>query len=137
MSAPISQLDRHIMARTIIGESRGEPVAGRAAVGWVIRNRWKQQIHAESTIAGTCLKRAQFSCWNENDPNRNLILGFPETSDMYEQTLEIVDDILSDVGVDPTAGSLHYHAKGITPDWVVGHTPVIELGKHLFFNDVA
>ena len=137
MTALVSELDRHIMARTILGEARGEPAAGRAAVGWVIRNRWKEQIHAESTIAGTCLKRAQFSCWNEHDSNRKIILEYPETSMLFHDTMVIVDDVLSDTGIDPTSGSLHYCVTNLDPDWSIGHTPIMTIGSHKFFNDVA
>ena len=63
------------MARTIWGEARGEDEQGKIAVGHVIKNRRDKQTWMGKTIKDVCLKKWQFSCWNENDPNREKILA--------------------------------------------------------------
>jgi len=58
------------MARTLWGEARGESEEGQVAVGHVIKNRVEKKTWYGKTIKDVCLKKWQFSCWNENDPNR-------------------------------------------------------------------
>ena len=56
------------MAKTVWGEARGEDKEGRIAVASVILNRKNKQGWMGKTIIDVCLKKWQFSCWNENDP---------------------------------------------------------------------
>jgi hypothetical protein len=66
--------DTLILAKTIYGEARGEISQGKVAVGCVVMNRYySKKWFAGSTLAGTCMKKMQFSCWNENDPNRKIL----------------------------------------------------------------
>ena len=72
-----------ILARTIYGEARGEGLEGMEAVALVVINRVKAKkwftgydlINGVKipSVAQTCLKRAQFSCWNKNDANYPLL----------------------------------------------------------------
>lgn len=58
--------DIDILARTIYGEARGEKTAGKKAVACVIMNRYKaKKWFSGKTIAETCQKPWQFSCWNK------------------------------------------------------------------------
>ena len=62
--------DIDILARTIYGEARGETDEGKRAVGLCILNRYRSnKWFAGNTIAETCQKPWQFSCWNKKDPN--------------------------------------------------------------------
>lgn len=70
--------DTDILARTIYGEARGESISGQEAIASVILNRVafakrRGRYWWGNTIAGVCLAPWQFSCWNENDPNRKII----------------------------------------------------------------
>ena len=132
---PISTWDRLVMIRTVIGEARGEPTAGKAAVAWDIRNRFYSGRFG-LTIAGVCMARKQFSCWNDSDVNRQVCANYDENTEVYKQIAAIVEDVLSNEGVDPTAGSTHYCTRNLNPPWAEGHEPVIEIGAHKFFNDV-
>ena len=63
-----------IAARTVYGEARGESLVGKKAVVHVLMNRVAKKImDSDSTIAQAALRFKQFSCWNENDPNRLLL----------------------------------------------------------------
>jgi len=58
------------MAKTVWGEARGESVKGQIAVAWVIKNRADNPRWWGKTIEEVCLKKYQFSCWLESDPNK-------------------------------------------------------------------
>ena len=59
------------LARTVWGEARGEGTEGQKAVIHTVFNRFKSgRWYAGKTIAATCKKPWQYSCWNKNDPNR-------------------------------------------------------------------
>ena len=132
---PISTWDRLVMIRTVIGEARGEPAAGKAAVAWVIRNRFYSGRFG-LTIAGVCMARKQFSCWNDSDANRQVCANYDENTDVYRQIAAIVEDVLSNEGVDPTANSTHYHVRNTPAYWAQEHEPIIEIGAHAFYNDI-
>ena len=83
VAAMTAELDIDTLARTIYGEARGEDRQSKIAVACVILNRVQQRKQCGyrnidgrkiPTIAATCLKPWQFSCWNEKDPNRKVIL---------------------------------------------------------------
>lgn len=59
--------EQKIVAMTILGEARNQGQAGMYAVACVIAER---SISWKKTPKQVCLKKFQFSCWNENDPNR-------------------------------------------------------------------
>ncbi len=70
-----------IMALTIYGEARGESAEGKIAVGSVILERVDHRGWDGKTIPEVCLKRKQFSCFNENDPNYGKLLNIAENWD--------------------------------------------------------
>lgn len=124
------------MAKTVWGEARGEDKEGRIAVASVILNRKNKQSWMGKTIKDVCLKKWQFSCWNENDPNLEKIKNL-KLEDLTE-FLDIAYGVVSGMYEDPTSGSTHYYAKSMKspPKWAEGKEPVLDHGGHLFFNDV-
>lgn len=124
-------------ARTVWGEARGETQAGKVAVAWVIRNRFEsEKWFAGATIKDTVLKPYQFSCWNENDPNRVEVLNVEFDNKDLQKCLYAVLGVFTNLEPDPTYGSTHYHADGVSPDWADGKVPVCSIGGHRFFNDI-
>ena len=128
--------DLLIVARTVYGEARGESTVGKKAVVHVFMNRVQAKImDADSTLAQACLRFKQFSCWNENDPNRLLLqkvsLDDKDLRICLKCALEALDED------DFTNGATHYHSKGVTPKWALGHTPCFTEGNHLFYNDIV
>lgn len=133
--------DLEILAKTVYGEARGEERVGKQAVAWVVLNRFNaRRWYSASTIAGTCLMRRQFSCWNEFDPN------FAKTSGLMPERaincLEAVLDVVLRGAADPTKGATHYlnpdatmAQRGTLPEWALKKPPVAVIGRHLFFAD--
>jgi len=70
-----------ILALTIYGEARGESDAGKIAVGSVILERVDHRDWDGKTIPEVCLKKWQFSCFLENDPNFGRLLHIAENWD--------------------------------------------------------
>ena len=79
----MTEYDLQIFARTLFGEARGEGDEGLEAVACVILNRFRankwftgyemQNGKKIPNVAQTCLKKAQFSCWNKNDVNYKML----------------------------------------------------------------
>lgn len=135
-----SDHDLDTIARTIWGEARGELYGGKVAVGCVIRNRVEaRRQHFGQGWVGVCTKKWQFSCWLENDPNRAKLLAVTTDDEAFRSSLQIARLIVDGVLPDVTFGSCHYHteAMGWPGSWGDRRTPVIQIGAHLFYNDVA
>lgn len=129
--------DFDIMARTIFGEARGEPVEGQIAVAHVLLNRWKSgRWFAGKSVAATCLKRLQFSCWNPGDPTYKRV-----TTATYAELKpfqKIAIDACRGDSFDPTFQATHYYADTIpAPGWAAGKAPTVQIGRHLFFKGIA
>jgi N-acetylmuramoyl-L-alanine amidase len=129
-----------ILARTIWGEARGEPLKGQAAIAHVVLNRRavaKQygRFWWGSDVIEICQKLYQFSCWLEADPNLAKLLMVNADDFIFASCLRIarraVNGVLND---DPTDGATHYHARQITPHWAKGRAPLAEIGNHIFYR---
>lgn len=126
-----------LLARTIYGEARGEyKKYGRKAleaVGLVIRNR---TIQRKQTITKVCLQPYQFSCWNENDPNRKKIVEVSTNDSVFLVCLDVADKILTGITKDFIGGANHYYSDTMKepPYWATGQKPVAKVGHHIFFK---
>lgn len=130
----MTEHDMEIMAKTIFGEARGESEEGQIAVACCILNRFKfGRWYAGKTIAETCQKPWQFSCWNPNDPNRAKLeaLSFPSFSKYFPI-------IAAAEKKDITGGATHYYAPSAVkcPKWAEGKEPCAKIGNHLFFKEI-
>ncbi|MBD2653667.1 cell wall hydrolase [Synechocystis sp. FACHB-383] len=128
--------DRDILIKTVWGEARGEKAIGKMAVAWVILNRTRKP-QWPNTIREVCLQPWQFSCWNDNDPNRGRVnnLNTESADPVIAEVRRCVDMVLQDLVLDPTNGADHYYADWIaTPNWARGKTPSSVIGRHRFFN---
>lgn len=141
----IDQLsDLEVLTLTLIGEARGEPIEGVVAVANVVRNRantWKK------SISEICLQPKQFSCWNENDPNRDLLNGLARHFIMggklevpsYIQCQCVARGIIRGEILDNTHGSLNYLTTELfksdkKPDWAKNVSIAITKGNQTFFR---
>lgn len=131
------------MARTIYGEIRGYSYMDQLAVAWVIRNRADRPSWWGRTIEEVCLKPKQFSCWNEGDPNLDVLkaahMDQPAFRSCYRAALAAYDR----KEVDPTNKATHYHtvarptwAQDWPPKWVYGMVPTMTIGPHKFYLEV-
>lgn len=130
-----------ILARTLYGEARGEPVRGKEAVAAVVLNRVRRARERGGywwggTVPEVCLKNWQFSCWNRDDPNREKILAVAADNRNFAACLRIARRAIAGVLGDPTDGATHYHADGSAPLWAAGRQPSAVIGRHSFYNDV-
>lgn len=136
--------DLEILTLTLIGESRGELIEGIVAVGCVIRNRVLSQ---KKSYADICLAPKQFSCWNENDPNRvlleelaeGMILGVDLPELVYIQCHYVAYGIIHNKILDNTHGSLNYLTMDLwnstqKPSWARNVTSAISKGNQVFFR---
>ncbi len=112
---------------TVWSEARGEPQAGRIAVGEVIRNRAKK--HAWS-IARTVLAPQAFSCWNTYDVNR---LGAAILDDTDPVVIACTSAWMESEFSNLTGGALNYwNPQQAKPSWADSIENPIAIGNHLF-----
>lgn len=141
--------DLDILARTIWGEARGEGQKGMEAVACVIMNRVKANKwftgyllidhNRVSSVAETCLKPYQFSCWNENDVNLEKLKRVGTEDPFFSLALNIANQALSGRMKDFTHGATHYKVRTCKASWIDRNNPQIpcyELGKHVFYNNI-
>lgn len=141
---PPTVRDHDVLARTLWAEARGELRGGRVAVGCVIRNRVNLDLHGDNKpdwwgegYAGVCLVPSQFSCWNANDPNRAKLLAVTDSDPVFAECEAIARHIIAGRLPDVTLGATHYHNASL--DYPKGwgkpeHRPIIQIGRHLFYN---
>ncbi len=130
-----------VLARTIYGEARGEPVRGKEAVAAVVVNRVRRARLRNGywwghDIKSVCQKPWQFSCWNESDPNRDKLCAVTSANSVFKTCLRVARRAVAGTLKDPTAGATHYHALGIEPPWARGHEPSATIGRHKFYADI-
>lgn len=143
---------RTVLGLTVYGEARGEPVEGRIAVAWVIKNRASSR---RQTIQTVCLARYQFSCWWGNDANAlavrdrafRVLTGEVIPDAAWLQTLQVAHQVLVGAVGDPTQGATFYCTIDFIEDpsnaatWfgkAVKDKTLLELVRvknHVFFSD--
>lgn len=87
------------------------------------------------SVAQTCLKRFQFSCWNKKDPNLDKILSVNTQDAKFCECLQIAERALSGELKDFTNGAVYYHTKSIKPYWAQHKSPCYEVKHHLFYRE--
>jgi hypothetical protein len=85
----------NVMARTLWGEARGENEVGMSAVASVIMNRVSKGGWWGDSIDKVCLKKFQFSCWNQNDPNASKLLSLNGVDPIFPTCLKIEKNALT------------------------------------------
>lgn len=139
--------DLDVLSRTLYGEARSESGLGKIAVACVVLNRVKKRKMAgyeviggvkTPTIAATCLRKWQFSCWNENDPNRKIIIQVSAGNKIFANCIDIAAAVINEEVEDITKGATHYYNPKACaqPKWAIGKKPCVVIGHHLFFNDI-
>jgi len=134
LPCPVLLDDIDVLARTLYGEARGEGEEGQRAVAHVVLNRVMLQSWYGKTISGVCLRDKQFSCWNDNDPNRLTITALDISSAGYQQALRVACQAVFSDETDPTNGADHYHADYVSPAWNKSMGQTATIGRHLFYK---
>lgn len=133
---------RIVLALTVWGEARGEPIEGQIAVASVVRNR---ALRLGYEWVRVCLANGQFSCFNENDPNLPKILMAaenllsPEPTLLLAQALWIADGVIKGVVRDNTRGSQNYLTTDLlhsekAPRWTFDRPILAVIGGHSFLT---
>ena len=135
----MTAFDKDIMARTAMGEARGEGEIAMHAVMWTGMNRYTlKRWFSGATIAGTFLKRMQYDCWTPEDVNYAYIVNITDNIMLFANALRWADMVLQGMIVDPTLGATHYHDSSITPPfWAQKATLTAQIGRLTFYKDVA
>jgi hypothetical protein len=145
MTLKFTPRDLDIATRTLYGEGekRGGGAEDEKLIAWVIRNRaeYAQEVGGHwwgDTIEKVCLHPWQFSCWNQNDPNRAVIVGLNATSSEYKRCEAIARNVFeSPRNSDPTKSADHYFHDSIdAPNWSKQGIRTISLGGHNFYRIV-
>jgi len=116
-----------IIAITILAEARGEGEAGMYAVAAVIAQRANDN---KITPEQVCMKRKQFSCWN-NKTVKDLKHLLKVDQAKYALLLARNIKLLSREFV---FFANHYHNKSVKPSWAKGKRPVKIIGNHIFYK---
>lgn len=129
----------HLMALTVYGEARGEPIEGKIAVAHVINNRI-QDNRWPDTLIGVVLQPKQFSCWNDDDPNSKVLIRKSKQGVFYDMAFDWKECMYASHGViarylrDNTFGANHYHTQSVSPYWADKMQKTIEIGHHIFYR---
>jgi spore germination cell wall hydrolase CwlJ-like protein len=133
------------LALTMWGEARSQGELGMRAIGHVIVNRATvgANMWGGDTIPGVALHDRQFSCWNQNDPNRERMLNIdqvnPATPDgqAWKLAQVIAIQILTGHSDDPTGGATMYHSTSVNPYWAASerNQETTRVAGHIFYVD--
>lgn len=131
-----SKQDLDTLARTIYGEARSElykfGLAPLIAIANVVVNRKNKKF--ANSIHEVCIMPYQFSCWNENDPNKAKIISVTSQNELvFRQCLVVAENVLTEKWPDLTDGCDHYHLCGIKPYWATYKEPKRIFGSHFFY----
>lgn len=127
-----------ILFRTLMGEAEVNDEQDARAIASVVMNRAKRTRKTPSSV---CLKKWQFSCWNDETNRKRLMKIKPEDSGWATKCFDIAEGYVRGTYRDITSGATHYYATYIpAPKWAKGKTPVFQTPKgkytHVFFNDI-
>ena len=132
----MDESDVLVMAQTIWGEARGESNEGQYAIGHVIKNRFdSNKWFSADSLEGVCKKKWQFSCWNEDDPNKEKMEKL--TQEDIKDFIEIANNVLDGSKESNVGKATHYYADYIKePKWAEGKTPITKIGVHHYYEDI-
>jgi hypothetical protein len=91
------------------------------------------------TVITVCLMRAQYDCWNPNDPNRAKLLQITTADQQYAIALQLATQALSAEELpDLTEGADSYYAASMpeAPYWVMG-APLMKVPPAKFTKEIA
>lgn len=145
----LTNYDRDVVTRTILGEAAGESEAGMAAVASVIRNRVADPRWGDDP-AEVALQMQQFSSWNTGVGGNDLIAKYNPGDPEYDRASQIADMVFEGRMADQTGGATHFYSPqgmrdlveqgtqaNVLPDWLQeenarrGDAPTV-IGDHVF-----
>lgn len=121
------------LALTIYFEARGEPDAGKLAVGHVVMNRVASETYPDKVCAVVRqggedeLHRCQFSWWCDGRSDQPTEIG------AWRRSQALARVVYWDRRPDPTGGARWYHAEHVQPGWRDSFVQGPQIGNHLFY----
>ena len=126
-------LDFTLTALCVYREARGEPLEGKRAVAFVIRNRTLQPGWWGHDWASIILHPYQFSAFNWNNQNVHVWPAKSETA--WQECLQVSEEAWTPDFPDPTGGATHYFDDSIKPPlWSKNMTQTLRIGRLTFFR---
>ena len=138
-----NQQKERLIAMTIFGEGRSGGEAGMRVIASTIMNRVKMDKGKRwgHGIDGVVFHRLQYSCWNNDDPNRELLRNLaalkPGSPDYiaWTQAKGIAHIAFEGRLKDYAKGATYYHAVTIKPAWVKEMKLVMTEYGHSFYRN--
>jgi N-acetylmuramoyl-L-alanine amidase len=125
-----------LAAITIWAEAQGESYDGKIAVGEVIRNRMKRMYSSDGSVAGTVAQRYQFSFWNDDKQNNQLLVKALQLDDSKVVAMQCIDAWRDSAGTDLTHGAVLYVNLDVAqPAWATDDKFIVKIGHHTFYRD--
>lgn len=133
------------LAKNIYFEARGEPLAGKLAVGLVVLNRttsnkypskvcdvvqqgrYTGTTHSVKATSDSHICQFSWYCDGASD--------VPKDYDAWTESQYIAKIILERKVFDFTDKATHYHASKINPRWTPGLEKVASIGTHTFYRE--
>lgn len=115
--------DEEVVVRVILGEARGESLAGQQAVANVIHNRSLKQKKSFSEV---CVSPSQFHAYVP-----------PLTSvppELLFQVRWLAQKMMANELFDITNGATHFHS-GSQPWWAKSMVETVKMGGHRFYKE--
>lgn len=117
------------LALNIYFEAGIESRAGKIAVANVTINR-RESNKYPNTICDSVYQNKQFSWTHDGKPDS------PEPGKVWQESLSVAWQVYrtrNNGGLDPTNGSLNYHADYVKPIWRLGLKRAQKIGRHIFY----
>lgn len=121
------------LAKTIYFEARGEPDAGKLAVGHVVMNRVASDDYPDTVCqvmkqgGAERLHRCQFSFYCDGRSDE------PKDKVAWRHSQALARAVFWDFSPDPTGGARWYHADYVSPDWRTQFDKGPVIGQHVFY----
>lgn len=129
------------------GEARGEILEGQVGVGCCLRNRFSTNPAKYINYHSVCLEPAQFTCWNEADPNRSvlddlarkIVNGIPISDPIARQCIFLARGIVDWLVKDNIQNNRYYMRTDLLnssdcPKWANSARRKVVIGHHTFFT---
>ena len=136
LSAENLSKGQETVAKTILGEARGE---GKLGMYWVATVIAQRSINRRMTPAQVCREDRQFSCWNKNDKKRAKLNNLIKTHQHKDYAITLAKN-LHRLNRVYSKGADHYCTLEKKPYWAFNKKtkkwikPVAIIGNHKFYK---